>query len=160
MIKIIRSVNFIFILLFTISCDSVFFKRHEFENEFKNHIANSDSVLYDGDFLHPTYAFIKNGKIKGIEFNANPECGKYIGRYFLDEDEKISKIILDKNFFSDHCGKPFDSIFVIDLPSKQIKTYTRSTGEKKINDEKLVENAIIDIDDYREKIKKWRYREH
>jgi len=156
--KIFIRINLIFIFFILVGCDSIFLKPREFEKEFKNYISDSDSVLYDGDFLHPTYAFMKNGKIKGIEFNSNPECGKVIRRFFLDEEEKTTKIILEKDFWSEHCGQPFDSIFVIEIPSKKVKIYTKSTDGKIIKYSKIIENQEINISKYKEEVKKWHYR--
>lgn len=150
--------NLLFVLLLLFSCEAIFLKPREFKNEFIRHTSSANSVLYDGDFLHPTYAFLKNGKIIGIEFNGNPECGQYTRRYFLDDDEKISKIIIEKDFYDDHCGKPFDSIFVIEIPTKQIKVYTKSTDGKIINNNQLIENETINIAEYKEKLKNWHYR--
>lgn len=145
-------------LLLLFSCDSTFSKQNEFESEFKNHTFNSDSILFDGDPLHPTYAFIKKGKITGLEFNTNPECGKVIKRYFLNYNEEIEKIIIEKDFYSEHCGKPFDSIYVIEPTTKKIKIYTTSTDGKDIINETLFENYKIDINSYRQKIENWHNR--
>lgn len=145
-------------LLLLFSCDSTFSKQNEFESEFKNHTFNSDSILFDGDPLHPTYAFIKKGKITGLEFNTNPECGKVIKRYFLNYNEEIEKIIIEKDFYSEHCGKPFDSIYVIEPTTKKIKIYTTSTDGKEIINETLFENYKIDINSYRQKIENWHNR--
>lgn len=146
------------ILLFLNSCDSFFLKPSEFKNDFKKHTSNSDSVLYDGDFLHPSYVFKKNGKISGIEFNGNPECGNYIRRYFLDEAEKIKKIVIEKDFYSEHCGKPFDSIYVILLPERQVKVHTKSTDGKIVLNNNLVEENLINISAFKNEIKKWQNR--
>lgn len=148
----------LFLLIFLFSCDSFFFKRKKFESDFKSHTSNADTILYDGDFLHPTYAFIKNGKISGIEFNGNPECGNIIIRYFLNNKEKINKIIAEKDFYSEHCGKPFDSIYVIEPRTKKIKIYTKSTDGKEMINEKLVENYKIDVSSFKQKIKNWNKR--
>ena len=141
-----------------IGCDLAFLKSREFKNEFKKHTSYCDSILYDGDFLHPTYVFIKNGKVKGIEFNANPECGSYIRRYFLNDDEKLTKIIIEKEFYSEHCGKPFDSLFVIELPERQVKIYTKSTDGKIITNNNLIESEMININEFKNEIKGWHYR--
>lgn len=145
-------------LLLLFSCDSTFSKQNEFESEFKNHTFNSDSILFDGDPLHPTYACIKKGKITGLEFNTNPECGKVNKRYFLNYNEEIEKIIIEKDFYSEHCGKPFDSIYVIEPTTKKIKIYTTSTDVKDIINETLFENYKIDINSYRQKIENWHNR--
>lgn len=155
--KIIGKIGLFLSTLILLSCDSIFLKPREFEKEFKNYTSDADSILYDGDFLHPTYAFMKNGKIKGLEFNANPECGSVTRRFFLNEDESIIKIIIDKHFWSEHCGEPFDSIYVIELPSKEIKIYTKSTDGKIINDHKKIEDEIIDIQKYKYELKNWHY---
>ncbi|MCX8526382.1 hypothetical protein OF897_20915 [Chryseobacterium formosus] len=101
---------------------------------------------------------MKNGKIKGLEFNANPECGSVTKRFFLNEDESITKIIIDKDFWSEHCGEPFDSIFVLEIPSKEIKVYTKSTDGKIIKDIKKIEAEFIDIQKYKKELKNWQYR--
>lgn len=145
-------------LLLLFSCDSTFSKQNEFESEFKNHTFNSDSILFDGDPLHPTYACIKKGKITGLEFNTNPECGKVNKRYFLNYNEEIEKIIIEKDFYSEHCGKPFDSIYVIEPTTKKIKIYTTSTDVKDIINETLFENYKIYINSYRQKIENWHNR--
>lgn len=156
--KIIGKISLFLTGIILISCDSIFLKPREFENEFKNHTSDSDFVLSDGDFLHPTYAFMKDGKIKGLEFNSHPECGSVIRRYFLNKDENITKIIIEKNFWSEHCEEPFDSIFVIEIPSKLIKVYTRSTDGKIIKNSKIIENELIDIHKYKTELKDWHYR--
>ncbi len=143
----------IFSLLFLFSCDSTFLKQNEFKSEFKNHNLNPDSILFDGDQLHPTYAFIKKGKITGLELNANPECGNIITRYFLNNNEEIEKIVVEKYFYSEHCGKPFDSIYVIEPTTKKIKVFTKSTNGKEIINESLFEKYKIDINSYRKRLK-------
>lgn len=153
----IKITNLLFFLLI-LSCNSIFKKRIEFENDFQNHTLNSDSVLFDGDLLHPKYAFMKNGKITGIEFNGNPECGKFIRRYFLNENEKIEKIILDVDFYSENCGKPFDSIYLIKPNENKVEVYTKITSGKEINAKNYIENYAIDIADFKEKLKKWQNR--
>ncbi|EJL68580.1 hypothetical protein [Chryseobacterium populi] len=45
--------------------------RNKFENKFQNFVSDSDKILFDGDRLHPTYAYLKDGKLKGIEFNGH-----------------------------------------------------------------------------------------
>ena len=140
------------------SCNSSFLKPREFEKEFKEFVLDSDSVMFDGDGLHPTYAFMKNGKIKGLEFNANPECGSYVRRFFLDEDENIKKIIIEKDYWTEHCGNPFDSIYVIKIPSNEIYIYTKETNGKLVKDLNKVENELIDIQKYKNEIKNWHYR--
>jgi hypothetical protein len=141
--------------LFLFSCDSKILKRNEFEKEFQIHTQNSDSKLFDGDPLHPTYAFVKKGKIIGLEFNANPECGNIISRYFLNNKEEIAKIIIDKDFHSEYCEKTFDSIYVIELSKKKIKIYTNVTDGKEVINNTLIENYNIDINTYKQKIKNW-----
>jgi hypothetical protein len=153
--KIIK-LNLILFLFSFFSCDLVFLKPSEFKSEFEKHTTKCNSILFDGDFLHPRYVFIKNGKIKGIEFNATPECGKFIKRYFLDDNEKITKIIIEKDFHSEHCGKPFDSLFVIELPKKQVKIYTKSTNGKIIFNNNLIKSEMININEFKNEIKKWR----
>ncbi|MDI9858062.1 hypothetical protein [Flectobacillus roseus] len=148
-------ITLIFILFISMSCDSIFLQSREFEKEFKNFTSESDSVLHDGDFLHPSYAYMKNGKIIGMEFNSNPECGKITRRYFLDEEEKINKIILEKDYWSEHCGALFDSIFVIEIPAKRIKIYSKSTFGKIIKDSNIIQNEQINIVKYKEEIQKW-----
>lgn len=148
----------IFLSNILLSCNSFILERNKFESDFKRHTSDVDTILYDGDFLHPTYAYIKNGKISGLEFNANPECGNYIRRYFLNKNEEIEKVIVDMDFYSDHCGEPFDSIYVIEPKKKLIKIYTNSTSGKKISNKKLIEEHRISIRDYKQQIKKWRFR--
>jgi hypothetical protein len=147
----------LFLLNFLFSCDSFILDRSKFESDFKSHISNVDTILYDGDYLHPTYAFIKNGKISGLEFNANPECGNYIRRYFLDKNEEVEKIIVDLDSYSEHCEN-FDSIYLIEPKKSLIKIYTNSTNGKEINNKKLIEEYKISISDYKQQIKKWHYR--
>ncbi len=153
--RLFGRINVIFILFILISCDSIFLKSRQFEKEFKIYTSDADSVLFDGDFLHPTYAFMKNGKIKGMEFNSNPECGQVSRRYFLDEKEKINKIILEKDFWGDRCGEPFDSIFLIEIPSIQIKIYTNSIEGKVIRDNRFIESEKINISRYKEEVQNW-----
>lgn len=153
--KVISYISLLLVCLTLTSCDSIFLKPREFEKEFKNFTSDSDSILSDGDFLHPIYAFIKNGKIKGLEFNSNPECGSVTRRYYLNEDEVITKIIIEKDFWSKHCGKPFDSIYVIEIPTKEIKVYTKSTNGKIIKNSNKIDNEIIDIQKYKNKLKYW-----
>ena len=148
----------LFLLNFLFSCDSFILERNKFESDFKSHTSNADTILCDGDYLHPSYAFIKNGKISGLEFNANPECGNYIRRYFLNKNEEVEKVIVDIDFYSEHCGEPFDSIYLIEPKKNVIKIYTNSTSGKEINNKKLIEEYKISISDYKQQIKKWHYR--
>lgn len=147
----------LFLLNFLFSCDSFILDRSKFEADFESHISNADTILFDGDYLHPSYAYIKNGKISGLEFNANPECGNYIRRYFLNKNEEVEKIIVDLEYYSEHCEN-FDSIYLIEPKKSLIKIYTNSTSDKEINNKKLIEEYKISISDYKQQIKKWHFR--
>jgi len=150
--------NVIFIIFLLNNCTSKFEKRIEFDNEFKNYVINSDSLLYDQDPLHPTYAFLKNGKIIALEFNGNGECGKTKRRYYINESEKIDKIVYDKSF-NNNCEKAFDSIYIIKPAKNKIIAYSNTGNGKKVNYKKLMDNyLIIDIEEYKLKIKNWHYR--
>lgn len=62
----------------------LFFQCQSYSDEqnkaFEKHISDSDEVVYDSDPLHPSCAYLKNGKIRGIKFTAHPECGDYTKR--------------------------------------------------------------------------------
>lgn len=153
----IKFLYVVLILALLNNCTSKFEKRTELDKEFKNYTAKSDSILFDGDALHPTYAFLKNGKIIALEFNGNGECGKTTRRYYLNEDEKYYKLIYHKAF-NNNCEKAFDSIYVIEPNKAKIIAFTKSTNGKLINSKRYLKNYLINIDEYKEKIKNWHYR--
>lgn len=129
---------------------------NRFENEFQNFVSDSDKILFDGDELHPAYAYLKAGKLKGIEFNGHPECGNYTKRYFFSQNEEASRIILEKDF-NESCGKAFDSIYVIDPIRNKIVVYTKFTAGKEISNN-LLQSEKINIDRYKIEIKNWKNR--
>jgi hypothetical protein len=143
------------IIFFLFGCYS---HSDNFKKEFKTHVNDCNEILFDGDELHPTYAFLKNGKIKGIELNQNPECGKVVSRYYADKNEHIYKIIVERDFYSDHCGIPFDSIYVFETKNRKIKVYTKSNGGKEIMNDLFIEKYQIDINNYKKEIKNWHSR--
>jgi hypothetical protein len=153
---VFRNILLALILYSLNSCDPFFWNPNKFKNDFIKHISNSDLVLFDGDFLHPTYAYLKNGKLIGIEFNAKPECGSYIRRYYLNENEKIEKIVIRKDFWSEYCETQFDSIYVIELPKKQVKVYTKSTDAKLVSNKNLIEKNFLDVTQFKHKTKDWK----
>lgn len=143
---------FLFALIIISHCSSY---GRKFEKEFDEYVSDSDKVLTDGDYLHPAYAFIKNGKLKGLEFNSNPECGRYTKRYFLSENDEIFKIIIEKDFFNESCGDTFDSIYVMNPTKKEILTYTNFAKGKKIK-RNILEEELKVFDKYKKEICNWK----
>jgi hypothetical protein len=154
-----KIINYFFIIILVInllSCKFSIDKKYKLENDFKNHISNYDLKLYDGDYLHPSYAYFKKGKIIGLEFITNPECGKFIKRYFINNNEEVEKIIYEQNNYNEeYCVVQNDSIYVIDVKTKKIDIYTEISTIYKTNNEKLYNELNIDLNEYIKKVKKW-----
>lgn len=72
--------------------------------------------------------------------------------------KRLKKIVIEKDFYSEHCGMPFDSIYVILLPERQVKVYTKSTDGKIVLNNNLVEENLINISAFKNEIKKWQNR--
>lgn len=130
----------------------------DLESEFENHVAMADTILYDGDFLHPTYAYINKGKIIGLNFEAHPECGNYTRKYLIGKNEEISKIIIEIDFYSDHCGETYDSIYVINYNTEKVMTYLKGVKSIETKNKKFIEKYTIDLNYYKTEIKKWHSR--
>ncbi|ASK28679.1 hypothetical protein CEY12_00495 [Chryseobacterium sp. T16E-39] len=128
----------------------------EFEDEFKNSVSDADQVLFEGDILHPAYAYMKNGKLKGLEFISHPECGNYTRRYFFSKNEKIKKIIVEKDYFNESCGKTFDSVYVIYPITQKVIVYTKFTKGKEIRSD-IIQKEIISVERYIKESKSWKY---
>lgn len=152
MIKIYRFIGILSLFLF-FSCNK--FADKNFTKEFEKFVSDSDQVLFEGDILHPVYAYLKNGKLKGLEVNNHPECGDYTKRYFFSEDEKLKKIVIEKNYDNESCGKTFDSIFVIDPVLETTAVYTGNSHGIEIISPMLKEEKS-DVDRYRKLIKNWK----
>ncbi|SMC37694.1 hypothetical protein SAMN06296427_101579 [Moheibacter sediminis] len=140
------------VLFILINCN---FKK-KFDTEFHEFVENSDSVLCDDDKLHPSYAYLKDGKLRGLEFIRNPECGRITTRYFISQSNEIEKIIFEKDFFFNNCGETFDSIYIIEPKKKSIKIFTKSTDGEFIKNDKILKQHIIDVEKYREEIINWK----
>ena len=147
-----KQIAIFLILLLLFSCSV----GKEFKDKFEEHISDSDSILFDGDNLHPTYAYIKDRHLIGIESVQNPECGKVFRRYFINQNEKIEKIIYEIDFYDDHCGITFDSVYVIEPTNGTVKVYTEATNGKLINDVALVENELAYFDKFKKSVKDWK----
>ena len=145
--KLLNLITLTFLLCLT-SCNN----RTEYDSEFKLYVSKSDSIFDNSDELNPVLTYFKNGKIIGIEFNSNPECGNYNRKYFIKNDSIIEKIIIRKDFFTEHCEK-FDSIYVIEPLIKTIKVYAGKEKGKFIEKENLIDEMLIDINDYKLKMK-------
>lgn len=142
----------VFGLLLLFQCNPI---NKNYTKEFEKFVFDSDQILFDSDILHPAYAYLKNGKLKGLEFNNHPECGDYIKRYFFSENTKIKKIIIEKNYYNENCGKTFDSLFIIDPILNKTIIYTDDTNGKEIESNVLQEEKI-NIDHYMKMIKNWK----
>ncbi len=125
---------------------------------FEKHISDSDEVVYDSDALHPSCAYLKNGKIRGIKFTAHPECGDYTKRYFFSDQEKIEKVAIHKDFYNSSCGETFDSVYVVDFVRAKVFAATGSGKEKKIENGMLKQETFI-IADYRKEIRTWKIKQ-
>lgn len=136
---------------------SNYWRANKLCRDFQSHVSNNDSVLSDGDFLHPRYAYFKDGNIIGLEIYNNPECGNYTKRFYLT-DGKIQKITIYKDYYSEHCEGIIDSIYLIDLKKREIRTYVNFKPEKEINNKKLFKSELIDIKKYQEEMKNWKLR--
>ncbi|QQV04151.1 MULTISPECIES: hypothetical protein [Chryseobacterium] len=145
------------VLLFFIALLSIFqcsYYGSKFEKEFDEFVSDSDKTVTNGDFLHPVYAYVKNSKIKGLEINNAPECGRYTKRYFLSENEEVFKIIIEKDFYNENCGGAFDSIYVINPAINEIVTYTKFMVGKKFT--KNTSAELKDFDRYKKEIHNWK----
>ena len=147
-------------LLFFANCSSNYSKPKDLESEFKDHVAIADSILFDGDYLHPTYAYIHKGKIIGLNFEANPECGNYTRKYLIGRNEEISKTIIEIDFYNEHCGETYDSIYVINPNYDKVITYSKGDESFVSENREFVKKYNIDLNYYREEIKKWHGRDN
>lgn len=152
----IKAVLCILTLFLLFQCHSY---DNKFEDEFKSFVSDNDRVLFEGDILHPAYAYMKDGKLKGIEINSHPECGNYSQRYFFSKNEAIKKIIIEKDFFNESCGKTFDSIYVIDPTISKVMVYTKFTKGKEIENN-IIEKETLFIKSYMKEIKNWKYTDN
>lgn len=142
----------VFGLLLLFQCNPV---SKNYKKEFEKFVFDADQVLSNGDILHPAYAYLKDGKLKGLEFNNHPECGDYIQRYFFSENEKIKKIVIEKNYYNESCGKTFDSLFIIYPVLGKTIVYADNINAKEIEGNVLREEKI-NIDRYMKMIKNWK----
>jgi len=140
----------------------LFFQCQSYSDEqnkaFEKHISDSDKVVSDSDALHPSFAYLKNGKIRGIKFTAYPECGDYTKRYFFSDQEKIEKVVIHKDFYNSSCGETFDSVYVVDFVKAKVFAATGSGKEKKIKNGMLKQEILI-IADYQKEIRTWKIKQ-
>lgn len=140
----------------------LFFQCQSYSEEqnkaFEKHISDSDQVVSDSDGLHPSFAYLKNGKIRGIKFTAHPECGDYTKRYFFSDQEKIEKVVIHKDFYNSSCGEPFDSIYVVDFPRAKVFAATEWGKEKEIENG-MVKMETINVADYQKEIRTWKIKQ-
>lgn len=126
-----------------------------FEEEFKIHIKQTDTIIYNGDYLHPEKVYIKNNKPIGFEFRSNNEFGKYSKLTFVDGSERIKKIIIRKDYFS-NLEKTFDSIYVIEPQLNKLTVYSNENRKGKIVlHPKIIKDEIFDVNKKLNQIKKW-----
>jgi hypothetical protein len=130
----------------------------EQDKEFEKHISEANEVVYDSDALHPSCAYLKNGKIRGIKFTAHPECGDYTKRYFFSDQGKIEKVAIHKDFYNSSCGETFDSVYVVDFIRAKVLAAAGSGKEKKIENGMLKQETII-VADYRKEIRTWKIKQ-
>jgi hypothetical protein len=144
----------IFILFFTCACTSD--KLHE--KDFEKFVSKCDTVLFDGDKLHPTYAYIEKGQLKGVEYIAHPECGHYIRKFFFNQKEEIFKVIVHKVNVSENCPEIFDSVYVLYPLTKTAKMYSNSNDGKELIYRNVIEKSLVDIIKFKQDLKKWNCR--
>ena len=101
------------LLILTLFLLSLIIYFNKYNIEFKYHVFGYDKKICNRDFLHPSYVYLKNNKIIGLEKTSNPECGQTNLKYFFDQNESLNKIIYQINFFSSHCNENYDSLYVI-----------------------------------------------
>ena len=143
MIFVNTKLSILILSISIISCDF----GHKFNSEFKNHIAKADSGYFDNDILHPTHAYYNKGNLIGIEFDSNPECGNYNRKYIISNGKTIDKVIVRKNFYTQHC-EIFDSIYVIEPKTNSIKVYTQNNNESQIINNGLIQRYLIFLKKY------------
>jgi len=146
---------FIFIMLLTSACTSDKFH----EKDFEKFVSKSDTVLFDGDNLHPTYAYLEKGQLKGVEYIAHPECGHYIRKYFFNHKEEIFKVIVHKVNISDNCPETFDSVYVLYPLRKTAKMYSNSNDGEKLVYRNEIEKSLVDIKKFKKELKEWNYHQ-
>ncbi len=144
--------SFFIIITITILTLMLYFNRHEIE--FKFHVFGYDKKLYSDEYLHPTYAYLKNKKLLGIEYITNPECGQTNQKYFFDKKESLSKIIYEIDFYSEHCGN-YDSIYFINRNRKEIDIFDKNGNEIK---NVMLEDMItsFNTNKFKQNIRTWK----
>ena len=140
------------LLILSISMLLFIIYNRRFDILFKYHICGSNKKLVDEYFLHPTFAYLKNERLIGIEFISNPECGRITESYFLDENEILEKIIYETVFFSEHCDS--SSLYIIKKSENEIHI-TDKNGTKINNKELKKMMTSFNIKEFKEEIKKW-----
>jgi hypothetical protein len=141
------------LLIVVISVLTFIIYNQRFDIEFKYHIYGFDKKLVDEDFLHPTFAYLKNEKLIGIKYVSNPECGQITKSYFLDENEILRKIIYETNFFTAHCDS--SSLYII--KNSQNKIYVTKKNGTEINNEELTKMmSSFNIKELKKDIQKWK----
>lgn len=142
------------IIIIVLLLFSNYWRTNNLCRDFQSHVSNNDSVLYNGDFLHPRYAYFKNGNLIGLEIYDNPECGNHTEKFYL-KNSKIEKITIHKDYYSVHCEEIVDSIYVIDLKKKNILTYVNFKLGKRISKDELFTSELIYINECKKDIKNW-----
>lgn len=142
-------------LIFTTFILAVIIYDQRYNLEFKYHVFGYDKKLFDGDFLHPAYAYLKNNKLIGIEYISNPECGKTNRKYFFDDKENLNRIIYEIDFFSKHCDEKKDSLYIIKRENDDILIHEKNGGEiNNVELEKMM--SSFNLKKFKTKIKTWK----
>ena len=124
----------------------------KFDNDFKNHVKDTDIVLSDKDPLNPITMFIKNNKPIGFEFRSSPEFGDYTKQAFLNGDGQLEKMIIRKTY-QNNIETPFDSIYVIKPLINKITVFTdQNTKGIEIQNPGLIQNELFNIEELYNKI--------
>ena len=139
--KVICKILFV---LFFVGCTNRIeeHKFQGFEEQFRKHVSDADSILKGWDMLHPEIVYLKKGKPIGFEFRSSPEWGVRYELYFLNTRAEVIKTVIREDFYNHYKGS-YDSMFVIEPNLNRVQIFTPNE-ESAIMGNEMIERFLID----------------